>query len=184
MVDIAGELLVDATVQFFHLWDAIAGVQLADATTDTFRWKWTADGSFSSRSAYRSMFQGSTALAGAANIWNADAPMPYKFHAWLTRRQRCWMADRLAQHGLPSHISCPLYGIQPETLDHISLTCPYAAAVWGGVMVGAGIHLQMPAEGISEWWSQVVGELPTSMRKDANSLNHACLAVAMAGTQR
>ncbi|KAM0835449.1 hypothetical protein ACQ4PT_062915 [Festuca glaucescens] len=69
--DIADKLSVDATVQFFHLWDAISGVQPADATTDAFRWKWTADGCFSSRSAYRSMFQGFTALPGAANIWNA-----------------------------------------------------------------------------------------------------------------
>ncbi|KAM0906408.1 hypothetical protein ACQ4PT_016772 [Festuca glaucescens] len=69
--DIADKLSLDATVQFFHLWDTIAGVQPADATTDAFRWKWTADGCFSSRSAYRSMFQGFTALPGAANIWNA-----------------------------------------------------------------------------------------------------------------
>ncbi|KAM0896123.1 hypothetical protein ACQ4PT_023386 [Festuca glaucescens] len=87
--DIAGELSVEATVQFFHLWDAIAGVQHAGATADAFRWKWTADGTFSSRSAYRSMFQGSTALAGVANIWNAYAPLAYKFHAWLALRHRC-----------------------------------------------------------------------------------------------
>ncbi|KAM0850196.1 hypothetical protein ACQ4PT_053226 [Festuca glaucescens] len=96
--------------------------------------------------------------------------MAYKFHAWLALRRRCWTADRLARHGLPSHALCPLCGTQPETLDHLSLTCPYAVAVWGGVTLVAGIPLQPPTDCLGDWWSQVVGALPDRSRKDANSL--------------
>jgi metal-dependent amidase/aminoacylase/carboxypeptidase family protein len=65
--DIAGELLVDAIVQFFRMWDAIAGVHLG-GDSDVFKWKWTMDGTFSSKTDYRAPFQGSTAMAGAAHI--------------------------------------------------------------------------------------------------------------------
>ncbi|KAM0888503.1 hypothetical protein ACQ4PT_028326 [Festuca glaucescens] len=80
VADIAGELSVDVVVQFFKLWDAVDRVSLS-ARPDSFRWKWTADGAFSSRSAYRAFFHGTTALPGAAQVWNSFAPFKFKFHA-------------------------------------------------------------------------------------------------------
>jgi hypothetical protein len=43
---IAGVLSVDATVQFFRLWEAVRRVT-PSGDADTFRWKWTAAGVFS-----------------------------------------------------------------------------------------------------------------------------------------
>ncbi|KAM0876089.1 hypothetical protein ACQ4PT_036414 [Festuca glaucescens] len=64
---ISGELSVDATIQFLKLWDAVHATATGNGP-DSFRWKWTADGTFTTRSAYRAFFAGRTILAGAAQI--------------------------------------------------------------------------------------------------------------------
>jgi hypothetical protein len=70
------------------------------------------------------------------------------------------------------HILCPLCGASPETLDHITLQCPYATAVWAGVVY----RLQLPpivpsgqAE-IGEWWPLAIRCFTKADRKMANSL--------------
>jgi hypothetical protein len=55
--DIAGELSVNAVVQFFKLWNTIRSMNLG-AEADTFIWKWTASGGFSAKTAYRAFFFG------------------------------------------------------------------------------------------------------------------------------
>jgi hypothetical protein len=106
VTDISGELSVDAVVQFLQLWAAVAGTPTGHGD-DAFRWKWTSHGGFSARSAYYIQHEGTTAMAGAGNIWNSFAPMAFKIHAWLALRRRCWTADRLTRHGLPSHSHLP-----------------------------------------------------------------------------
>ncbi|KAM0853387.1 hypothetical protein ACQ4PT_051108 [Festuca glaucescens] len=126
-LDISGPLSVDAIVQYLSLWAAVHEVVLG-VGQDTFRWKWTSNGSFTARSAYLAMTEGTMAMAGADNIWNSFAPMSYRFHAWLALRRRCWTADRLLRRGLPTHMLCPLCKVHDEMLDHLSLDCPFAKA--------------------------------------------------------
>ncbi|KAM0829110.1 hypothetical protein ACQ4PT_067085 [Festuca glaucescens] len=143
--DITGELSVDAVVQYLHLWDAVHGVVLSEGE-DSFTWKWTADGQFSTRSAYRAFFNGSTVLPGARQLWHSFTPFKYRFHAWLALRGRCWTADRRLRKGLPSHTLCPLCSAANETLDHLSLQCPFAIAIWTGVLQHARIGILPPAD--------------------------------------
>jgi hypothetical protein len=56
--DVAGELTVDAVVQFLRLWTAVHTIEVRGTGADKFRWKWTASGKFSTRSAYRMFFAG------------------------------------------------------------------------------------------------------------------------------
>jgi hypothetical protein len=128
--DIAGKLSVAALRDYLKLWNAIQGVpRRGFDEADTFRWKWTANRSYTSKSAYLTLFHGTAALAGAANVWNSFAPLKHKLHAWLALRQRCWTVDRRRRRGLPTHIMCPLCGSREETIDHITLQCPFAAAI-------------------------------------------------------
>jgi hypothetical protein len=171
--DIAGELTVGALGDYLRLWRTVQGVAQAGAEEDdTFRWKWTGNGRYSSKSAYLTLFQGKTALPGAAQVWESFAPLRFKMHAWLALRRRCWTADRRRRRGLPTHILCPLCGTSPETLDHITLQCPYATAVWAGAVS----RLQLPpivpsgqAE-IGEWWPLAIRCFTKTDRKMANSL--------------
>ncbi|KAM0827058.1 hypothetical protein ACQ4PT_068438 [Festuca glaucescens] len=154
-LDIRGALSVDAVVQYLRLWSAVDRTPTG-AGDDTFRWKWIAHGGFSSRSAYYIQHEGTGAMAGATNVWNLFAPMAFKIHAWLALRHRCWSTDRLARHGLPSHVTCPLCGVADETIDHISLLCPYAGSIWAGVDATLDYHLPALALGLSEWWPDAV----------------------------
>jgi hypothetical protein len=72
---ISGELSIDALRDYLKLWSAVQNVPTrGDGVEDSFRWKWTSNGRYSPRSAYRVLFHGRTALPGAANVWNAFAP--------------------------------------------------------------------------------------------------------------
>ncbi|KAM0826096.1 hypothetical protein ACQ4PT_069108 [Festuca glaucescens] len=130
--DIAGELSVDAVVQYLRLWAAVQDVRASSGDGgghDSFAWKWHEDGRFSSRSAYRVLFHGTVGLPGAPLVWHSFAPLKYKMHAWLALRRRCWTADRRLRRGLPSHTLCPLCNAVDETLDHLSLHCTFARGI-------------------------------------------------------
>ncbi|KAM0925385.1 hypothetical protein ACQ4PT_004192 [Festuca glaucescens] len=155
-LDISGTLTVDAIVQYLWLWAAVRRVPFDDGDAlapDSFRWKWRGDGQFTSRTAYRVLFHGTTGLPGAHLIWSSFAPLKYKMHAWLALRRRCWTADRRLRRGLPSHTLCPLCGTANETLDDISLHYGYARGVWSGLVNRLGLPDISPVGtvGINEW---------------------------------
>jgi hypothetical protein len=175
VLDIAGELSVDATVQYLQLWDAVrAAAIVCDESfgSDVFRWKWSGDGSFSSRSAYRMLFHGTIGLTAAPLIWASFAPLKHRFHAWLALRRRCWTADRRLRRGLPSHTLCLLCGVADETIDHISLHCSYAQGIWRGLVQRLTLPDIVPGGnlGIGDWWVQVASRFGAGRRREANSL--------------
>jgi hypothetical protein len=170
--DISGELTLGALRGYLRLWGAIQSVQrLGVDEADTFRWKWTATGVFTAKTAYLTLFHGTTALAGAANVWNSFAPLKHKMHAWLALRRRCWTADRRRRRGLPTHIMCPLCGSHEETIDHISLQCPFATAIWTGAITRLGLPNIVPSgrAELGEWWPLAVNRFAASERRTANS---------------
>jgi hypothetical protein len=169
--DIRGELSVEAIRGYLNLWGTIQAVPRADGADNSFHWKWTTDGSFSSKSAYLTLFHGTTALPGAANVWNSFAPLKFKLHAWLALRRRCWTADRRRKRGLPTHILCPLCGTSEGTLDHVTLRCPFALAIWTGVVARLRLPNIVPSENaeIGEWWPAAVERFAVADRRTANS---------------
>jgi hypothetical protein len=170
---IAGELTVEAIADYLRLWSAIRGVHRLETTeVDSFRWKWTKSGVFSSRTAYRALFHGTTALPGATNVWHSFAPLKFKLHAWLALRRRCWTADRRLRRGLRTHVMCPLCGTSRETMDHLSLRCPFARAVWTGVITRLHLPQICPSDTavLEEWWPAATARFFANDRKAANSL--------------
>jgi hypothetical protein len=129
--DISGELTVGVLGDYLRLWRAVQAVpHLGEEENNTFMWKWTASGQYTTKSAYRVLFHGKTALPGAAQVWNSFVPLKFKMHAWLVLHRRSWTADRRRRQGLQTHILRPLCGTHQETLDHLTLQCPLASAVW------------------------------------------------------
>ena len=169
--DIEGELTVDAVVQYLHLWAAVHAVQRT-GHQDEFRWKWTASGKFSARSAYRAFFAGSTIMPGAPQIWHSFAPLKVRLHAWFALRDRCWTADRRLWRGLASHTLCPLCLIEDENMEHLTVRCSYAAAVWSGLNSRLGVSLPVPdaQSSLASWWPGAVQPLRSKDQKTANSL--------------
>jgi hypothetical protein len=142
--DIGGRLSVDAVVQFFGLWTRIQRVQLAPGSPDSFAWKISVDGAYSTRSTYIACFAGRTAQPAASQVWNSFAPPKFKFFGWLAVWGRCWTADRLQRRGLANNGACPLCVRTDETLDHLLLQCPFARTVWLRVFREQGCMQLLP----------------------------------------
>ena len=56
--------------EFVSLWFLVQNVQLTDSE-DEIRWKWTADGNYTAKSAYNIQFSGAYCTFDAKAIWRA-----------------------------------------------------------------------------------------------------------------
>lgn len=59
-------------VEFVGLWDSVTQVTLSEED-DVISWRWTADGEYTSKSAYLAQFNGSINTFNATAIWKAQA---------------------------------------------------------------------------------------------------------------
>ena len=62
-------------LEFVQLWICLYEVLLDPITPDTITWLWTADGKYSSISAYMAQFHGSHSTFDAEKIWKAHAEL-------------------------------------------------------------------------------------------------------------
>jgi hypothetical protein len=81
--DITGPLAVPVLTQFLSLRQRTNGLTLEADAHDRVVWKWTSFRVYSGSSAYRAMFLGQVAMAGAKEIWKVNAPNEYRFFIWL-----------------------------------------------------------------------------------------------------
>lgn len=86
---------------------------------DVHQRRFVSNGIFSTRSAYRAFFIGSTSFEPWKRIWKSWAPGKCKIFIWLAIRNRCWTADRLQKRGLPHPAQCPLCDQEGETVQHL-----------------------------------------------------------------
>ncbi|KAK1698988.1 hypothetical protein QYE76_015685 [Lolium multiflorum] len=122
---------------------------------DAFRWRWTADGVYSAKSAYGAFFAGTTVAPVASQIWRSRGPYSCKFFAWLASRNRCWTVDRLQRRGLPHPVACPLCDQESESIQHLLLGCVVAREVWAWALARWGKMEWLPSVDteLLQWWS-------------------------------
>jgi hypothetical protein len=133
---------VHELTDYLHLWATVDGYQLGDQPDKTI-WRWTADGSYTAKSAYNMMHTGSIAMPGHKLIWKTWVPLRVKIFLWLTMKRRHWTGDRRARHGLEARELCYLYDQGQETIDHIITVCPFSREVWFYVL--QALRRQIPA---------------------------------------
>ena len=124
------------------------------------------------RSAYRAFFEGATVLPGAPQIWHSFAPLKVRLHAWFAIRDGCWTADRRLRRGLASHTLCPLCLADDETMEHLTVRCSFAVAIWTGLNARLGVALPTPDahSSLAVWWPAAVQGLSNKDQRTANSL--------------
>ncbi|WVZ96648.1 LOW QUALITY PROTEIN: hypothetical protein U9M48_042260, partial [Paspalum notatum var. saurae] len=83
-------------MEFVSLWAMIQDVHLQPKTLDSIVWKWTPDGVFSIKSAYRAQFLGSYRHLNADFIWKAQAEPKRKLFSWILLQNKILIADNLA----------------------------------------------------------------------------------------
>jgi hypothetical protein len=66
--DITGAHTVSMICEYVHLWEHLMHVELRPSVPDRFVWRWTDDGQYSVRSAYRVFFTGWMTMAGAKEL--------------------------------------------------------------------------------------------------------------------
>lgn len=139
---IVGGLSTQAIIDFIHLWNTVSAIQLNDETDKTI-WRWSANGTYTTKSAYRMLHVGSSPFLGHNLVWKTWAPLKVKIFLWLALRRRHWTADRRKRHGLDAQDHCYLCDQVEESIDHIIATCSYSRGV---VQCAAGPGLP-PAAG-------------------------------------
>ena len=94
--------------EFVSLWIRLQSIQLTPGVRDSIIWRWTADASYSTRSAYRIQFQGSYDGFRSELIWKAHAENKGKVFAWIMVREKVLTADNLQKRGWPHQDQCAL----------------------------------------------------------------------------
>jgi hypothetical protein len=153
-------------LEYAHLWATLANVQLRPLESDRLVWRWTADGQYSVRSAYRAYFSGWTTLVGAKELWRANVPSKVKFFFWLALHGRLWTAERRRRHGLQPCVTCALCDQLDETTDHLLCSCVFSREVWSCLLLAMNSLAAPPqlASSLLDWWLSERDRLPQALR--------------------
>ncbi|TVU43932.1 hypothetical protein EJB05_03353, partial [Eragrostis curvula] len=121
---------------YVHLRALLLNRTVQPGTPDVYVWRWTADGVYSAKSAYAMLNQGGERFQCSSRIWDSWAPLKVKLFIWLASRRRVWTADRRRRHGLPAAPRCCLCDQEPESCDHLLVSCSFAKEEIGGQQPG------------------------------------------------
>ena len=109
--------------QFIVLWDAVQQIQLTDRP-DEIVWRWSANGTYTSKSAYLAQMRGTFCNFDAQAIWHAPTEGKHRFFSWLLVKEKILTADKLLARNWPSESNCVLCDEVTETAAHMCLQCP------------------------------------------------------------
>jgi hypothetical protein len=110
--------------------------------------KLSASGVYSTKSAYRAMFQGDMCFEPADQVWTSWSPEQCKFFIWLVHHDRCWTADRLAKSALAHPDLYLLCDQAPETINHLLVDCVFAKQFWSELLKLSGLQNLGPQQGV------------------------------------
>lgn len=151
---ISGSMSSAAIAEFLDLWEATADIALGEEADRTI-WRWTSDGKYSAKSAYKMLHTGALPFRGHALIWKTWAPLKVKIFLWLSFMRRHWTNDRRARHSLKIRQECFLCDQEPETIDHILCRCSYTREVWYHICQALGKALPAAANSVLCWWKRL-----------------------------
>lgn len=152
-MDIGPNLGLHNINEYLQLWQRVSDVEIDDNGTDTIRWAWESNGSYSIRSAYAAKLLGREVAPYADFVWKLKAPLQRRFFLWLAMRNRCWTSDRLASRRLPHQATFPFCNQEVETINHILLTRVFARTLWLWIWTALGEPTQTPVvdDELVEW---------------------------------
>jgi hypothetical protein len=114
--------------EYVRLWEMLKDVQLVEDQEDTIRWRWTANGDYTIKSAYHIQFEGCYSKLKLSPIWRAKPRC--RFFAWTLMHRKILTANNLAKRNWPNDPICKLCGTEPETPNHLCKDCHFTQQVW------------------------------------------------------
>ncbi|GJM94697.1 hypothetical protein PR202_ga11369 [Eleusine coracana subsp. coracana] len=133
------------------IWDLLRDFALTEAM-DQHRWRHDSSGVFTSKSAYRQFFQGSTTFEPWCRVWKSWAPPKCKTFLWLAIKDKCWTMDKLSKRGLPHRDKCVLCDQEEETIQHILVGCVFAREFWYKLLSAFGLQ-QLPPDNDEDYFA-------------------------------
>ncbi|KAJ3679650.1 hypothetical protein LUZ60_017661 [Juncus effusus] len=98
---------------------------------DTPKWRWTAQGSYSVRSAYNFFFKTNRNSHWNAKVWQLKVPTKIRFFLWLLGLNRLPTQQNLQKKGWTTITACTLCSTgSVETIQHLFILCPYSVHFW------------------------------------------------------
>ena len=113
--------MVDELTRLASLLDS---VQLTGNAPDQIVWRFTADQTYTARSAYRIQFLGSVPPEATNLLWAGWAPGNCRFFLWTATLGRIPTADLLQRRGWDNNYFCPLCERSLEAAYHLLVECP------------------------------------------------------------
>jgi hypothetical protein len=151
-------------------------VVLSKGVDDRLIWRWSAFGSYSTSSAYVTMFIGHTQILGAKETWKVKAPNKCRFFLWLVLHGRNWTSEHAWRHSLHDNSRCTLCDQEAETMEHLLVACPYVRQVWFKALRHCGWQGLAPLQQDSfvDWLLLMQKRIPKQRRKAFDSLTILC----------
>ena len=160
--------------EYCDLWRQVSQTTLQPDTPDNIDWKLTADGMYTTKSAYDAQFLGSTSTNFENLFWKAWAPPKCKVFSWLAIQNRLWTADSLSARGWPHNDRCVLCRATPESGIHLFADCRFVKQIWDDITTWAKVDGLHPAawqtfQSMEEWWT-MIARLPSNDAEGLRSL--------------
>lgn len=154
--------------EFVLLWDVVQQLTLDD-NPDTIRWKWTNNGIYTAKSAYRAQLHDTYCTFNISWVWKAFAEGKHKFFTWLLLQHKIMTADKLLIRNWPCNEICSFCDQEPETAPHLCLTCYFAVKVWIKVKQWTGYSLTVPNQSdlsFADWWHSNLATIKGRARRN------------------
>jgi hypothetical protein len=164
---------VESLLEYLNLLDLLESVVLQEGVPDKHIWRLSSSETYSAKSAYGALFEGSLSFAPYERIWKSSAPPKCHFFMWLVAHDRCWTTDKLARRGLPHPDRCLLCDQEEESVQHLLLGCVFARQFWLNILqsiVLASLAPQLDDPSFDEWWDKSSLSISGDERKGLNSL--------------
>jgi hypothetical protein len=161
----------DEMAELISLWSSLETVTLNDQE-DTIVWKWTANGQYTSKSAYQAQLLGSYCTFNSKAVWAAKVEDKHRFFAWLLIQCKLLTADRLIARNWPCNPVCSLCDQELESTEHMVLHCVFAQEVWNLVSQWTGGLVRIPSSRVKMefWWNSSLKGPPEKTKQRVASL--------------
>ncbi|KAF8779733.1 hypothetical protein HU200_002318 [Digitaria exilis] len=149
--------------QYIELWSLLQEVQLGEQPDDI-SWRFSANGTYSSSSAYRIQFVAAFPDHDWQRLWKTKAENKCKFFGWLILQNKLWTADRILKNGGQANAICTLCRSTPESAVHMMAGCSYSIQVWTSSASMGIILQQLPQtsyRSLKRWWTAMIGDTGT-----------------------
>lgn len=143
--------------EYVDLWEVIQLQERDVNADDEITWRWTPNGEYTTRSAYRIQFIGRTKTSLFHPIWKAKTKPKCRFFAWLLLQKKILTADNLAKRGWPQDTLCKLCNSEPETPTHLCKDCIFTRASWDKLISWLGVEILPPSTAsntLMGWWKK------------------------------